>query len=206
MTMVEIPDVVLSARQKMNGVIESVSQQISRISQDIWKTVFFGMLFAYTAVLVFASLGYTAAARLFPLIIGLPLLGMLLMNILLIHNPTKYTIRFGGLFDDISDEAMSEQMSNGDAGGSDVATRIHREITMGLWILSVLVLIWLFGFLNAFLVFIFLFVYFYEGSLIRAGTVTVLSLIFIYALFIELLALPLPEGALLSSLLIGGAV
>ena len=203
MVMAELSNIVLSIKQKINRITGVVSQQVSRIPQDTWKTIFFGVLFAYTAVLVFVSIGYTSAAGLFPLIIGLPLLGMLLVNMILIHNPTKYTSGSVGLFDNISDEALSEQVSDNDVEESDVATRVHREITMTLWILGVLALIWLFGFLNAFLVFIFLFIYLHEGSLIRAGTVTVLSLIFIYALFIELLALPLPEGVLLGSLFVG---
>lgn len=188
-------------KQYANDFIRGISQQVSQVSFNQWKTVFFGVLFAYTALLVFESLGYSADARLFPLIIGVSLLGMLLVNIVLIHYPTQFSSESGGLFDSISEEIKPDQ-TNEETEEPTAVVRIYREITMVLWIFGVFVLIWLIGFLNAFAVFIFSFIYVYEEDLIRAGGVSLLSLLFMYALFVELLSLPIWEGILLSGFVI----
>lgn len=196
LTMESIP-----LKQKVSNSMRFISQYVSQISSERWEVVFLGILLAYAAALVFQAMSYSPDARLFPMLIGVPLLGMILVKILITHYPIRSISGTGGLVDRVSKEIEPNQTNEDDSEETASIVHIQRELTMTSWIVGVFILIWLLGFLNASAIFMFSFIYIYENSLIRAGGVTLLALIFIYGLFVELLSLPLWEGIILSSVL-----
>lgn len=180
--------------------VDLISDYITRISSTYWKVAFFGLLLLYTIGLLVQARSYSADARLFPFLVGGPLALMIALYIGLVLSPW-YSGRTSGVFDSITDEALSDAEANIDRSGPDESTlRVQRELKMTFWTVGVLFLTYLIGFLNTLAIFLFVFIYIYEQTLIRAVLVTVLSLAFVQVFFVDILSLPLWEGAVFSSL------
>jgi hypothetical protein len=188
--------------ESISKPIDMTTDYVTRVPSTFWRIVFFGLLFLYTIGLLVQAWSYSGDARLFPFLIGVPLSIMIVLYIGLVLSP-RYSSAGGGVFDDITDEALSEADKGLDESGSaELTLRIQRELKMTLWIIGVLVMIYLIGFLNALGIFLFTFLYIYEKSFVRASTITVLSLAFIQVFFVNILTLPLWEGMVFSSFLI----
>lgn len=180
--------------------------KIAKITSDIpskyFKASFFGLILLYTTALLVQAWSYSSDARLFPLLIGIPLIFMIIFNFGLMRS-SRYSSEAGGIFDDITDEALSEnEEESGRNIKEGVKFRLERELKMMLWIIGATVLAYFIGFLNAFAGFLFAFIYVYERGFIRAAIITILTLVFIRVFFIEILALPLWEGTLFSTMIV----
>lgn len=173
----------------MRPVIARGFERLAAVEGRFLAMVFFGVLLVYTLALVSQAVGYSAAARLFPLIVGVPLVAMLVANILLLAVQDRYDLRLVGFFDSVGEiDAASARTE------VDEATRYQRETSMVLWIGALVVLTWLVGTLVAVGVFVFAFVYVYERKLVRALLVSGLTFGFIYLLFVQVLGAVLFRG------------
>lgn len=175
----------------MREVIDGGFERLAAIEGRYLAITFFGVLLVYTLALVTQAVGYSEAARLFPLIVGIPLVVMLIANILLLALEERIDLRLVGFFD-----AMSEIDAVSAEAEVDQAERYRREFSMVLWIGALISLSWLFGNLVAVAVFVFAFVYAYERAPLRALFVTVLTFGFIYLLFVQVLGAILWRGVI----------
>lgn len=173
----------------MNRFGDRVFEFITETERRYWAALFFFGLFAYTLLLVREARTYGSAPRLFPLIVGVPLLGMLLFKLLQLLGGERFSINVRGVFEDMGN--MDVVKTDKDL---DPITQYRNEFMMIVWTVAVTVLIYAFGLLTALGIFVFAFVYVYERSLLRAVVVTVVTYGFVYFLFIELLDAALWRG------------
>ena len=186
--------VMENTRQDRSSVMEMKSlvlRQTERLDSNHFEALFMGLLLTYTLLLIYTALGYGSQARLFPLLVGGPLLGLILLRLdLLLTNHIQRGS--SGVFQDMTDGLRDEESSSVDA-----MTQYRRESEIILWLVTALVLIWAIGFQIALVVFVFLFVYSHERDLIRALGSTVIAYGIVYLLFVQLLSVNLYEPALL---------
>lgn len=168
---------------------------LTEIDTRYLKATFFAVIFSYTLLLVLEALGYSSDARLFPLVVGGPLLGLTALKLLQLLFEDRFRMDVTDLIDIGDMDAVADEENR------DPALTYQRQFTMILWTAGVVALIWLFGHLIALAVFVFAFIYVYERSLRRAIVATALTYAFVHLLFIELLGASLWGGILV----IGGA-
>lgn len=176
----------------MTSVDDRAFRKITDIDSRYWASLFFGLLFVYVGLLVSQALGYASAPRLFPLIIGVPLLLLIVVQVVLLVFQEQLGIKSDDLFESI--QQLEDTTEETDEEAAVEQTRQESKMI----VLSVLsfVLIWLVGHMVALLVFVFGFIYLYERNLTRALLATALTFGFIYLLFVVILGASLYEGAL----------
>lgn len=164
-------------------------ERLADVDERYFATVFFVGLLAYTLALLWEALGYSADARLFPIIVGAPLSALLVAKILLLLFQDRLDLRVVGLFEDVGEMNVS---STGEA--VDRAVRYRRELSMIAWIGGLALLIYFFGNLVAVPVFILAFILAYEHAPLRATIVAIVTFVFIYLLFVQVLDATLWRG------------
>lgn len=176
----------------MNSVADRAFQRITDVNSRYWASLFFGLLFVYVALLISEALGYSSAPRLFPMVIGVPLLLLIVVQVVLLLFQEQLGIESVDLFESI------QQLEETTEGSDDEAAveRARREFEMIVLSILSFVLIWLVGHMVALVVFVFGFIYLYERNLTRALLATALTFGFIYLLFVVILGASLYEGAL----------
>ncbi|WP_158599381.1 tripartite tricarboxylate transporter TctB family protein [Halobellus sp. Atlit-38R] len=173
------------------GVKSLVLRQARRLDSNHFEALFIGLLFTYTLLLIYTALGYGSQPRLFPLLVGGPLLGLIILRLdLLLTNHIQ--LGSSGVFQDMTDGLMDDEPNP-----IDPMTKYRREAEIILWLVTALVLVWAIGFQIALVVFVFLFVYSHERDLIRALGSTLIAYGIVYLLFVQLLSVNLYEPALL---------
>lgn len=163
------------------------------------KTLFTSAMFAFVALIFSLTLGLGRVARLVPMVVVIPTLGLLLFQLLIDMFPRvaekfsrfekKDVFRVEPLREKSHNEAGAEQGEEG--------SRRSQEMIAFLWLSSMLALIYLFGFLIALPVYIFLYLRKRsdEGWLMSAAIAAgMFSLI--YGVFILTLGIRLYEGNL----------
>lgn len=174
----------------MTSVDERAFRKIADVDSRYWASLFFGLIFAYVGILVVRALGYASAPRLFPLIVGVPLLLLIVGQIALLVFGDRLGIESVDLF-----ESAYELDTSGDQTEQEAAVEQNRrELEMIVWSLLSFVLIWAIGHIAALVVFVFGFIYAYERSLKRAAIATVITFTFIYLLFVTILDASLWPG------------
>lgn len=160
------------------------------VDDRLWPGIFFGGVGLYTLAVVFKSLGYSPDARLFPLVIGVPFLGLVVLQLALLLFEDRLDLESATIFDleDRFDVVSTEDV--------EPAIRYRREFGMFVWLAGVTVLLWAVGFLPTLAAFLFSFVWYYERDLVRAAIVTAITYGFVYGFFIRLLGAPIYRGAL----------
>lgn len=178
----------------------SVNQQMDRLSKvdDLyWELLFYGIVFVYTAVLVGIAFDYRPDARLFPVVVGTLLLGLVLLKVAVLglSRWRDYSVgqTFGGIGGDFqnSDEADPSQER------LDPPERYKRQIQMIGWLVLLIGSIWAVGFQITMVPFVFSFVYFYERNLGKAVVAAVVTLFMVYVIFIQILSASLWPGVFL---------
>lgn len=150
---------------------------------------FYFLIFLYVLSTVVAAINYSPSARLFPLLIGIPLLILLttkLVLILFVSPRTDSTGPFSHVYNTLLESDSHQPNEN----------QQKDEAHTLIWITIAFLLIWLIGFYFAGFIFITAFIYYNERSLLRAlltSTITVLGLI---GLFEEILSAPTYQGFL----------
>lgn len=173
----------------VDGLSDRIFVFIENTDGRYWAVAFFLGLIAYTGLLVIEALTYSDAAQLFPLIIGVPLLGLIVLDIVLV----LYGDRIGIESDDLFEEAI---FLDDEGEAHNLADQYRREFEMVLWTAVSVALIWLVGHIIALGVFVFVFIYTYERDLKRAVLATAITFGFVYLLFIVLLEANLASGIL----------
>lgn len=173
----------------MRKAIAGVFARLAAVEGRFLAMAFFGVLLVYTLALVIQAVGYSEAARLFPLIVGVPLVVMLVVNIILLAVGDRVDLRLVGFFDAVSEiDAVSAETE------VDEGERYRREFSMIGWVAALIGLTWLIGNLPAVAVFVAAFVYVYERDLPRALIVSGITFGFIYLLFVVVLDANLYRG------------
>lgn len=175
----------------MSRLVDRGFQRLADLESRYLAVAFFATLLLYTLALVSQALGYSEAARLFPLIVGVPLVGMLVAYILLLLLQDRVDVRTVGFFDDVGDFEAGPRGFEGEQ-----SDRYRREFGMVLWIGALVVLTWLVGNLVAVAVFVFAFVHVHERAPLRALLVAGLTFGFIYLLFVRVLGATLWRGVI----------
>ncbi|WP_144904730.1 tripartite tricarboxylate transporter TctB family protein [Halobellus captivus] len=171
------------------GSIDPIFERLSSVDSRLWSGIFFGILGLYTLAVVLEARTYSSDARLFPLIVGVPFLGLVVLKLVLMAASGRLSL---GSFEVID---LADGMGETAAVDVTPAVRYRREFAMILWIVVLSALLWAFGFLFALLVFLFSFVLLYERKPIRAALVGVGTFSFVYVFFIRLLGANIYEGA-----------
>lgn len=137
---------------------------------------------------------------LFPLVLGVPITGMLLLKLFVILKP-DYVRRVlpesektDG--DDGDLQRRIEEASSPTDAGRSKRERHEIELVMIGWVLALPILMFVFGIGFAFTVYVFAFTWYFVRSVRTAALVTVVVLGFIYVLFIEILGMVLWKGIL----------
>lgn len=173
----------------MRDVIDRGFERLAAVDGRYPAMAFFGVLLVYTLALIVQAVGYSDAARLFPLIVGVPLVVMLVVNLLLLAFGDRVDLRLVGFFDAVGElDAVSADTD------VDDAARYRREFAMFGWVGALIALTWLVGNLVAVAVFVATFVYVHERDLGRALLVSGLTFGFIYLLFVVVLDASLYRG------------
>lgn len=174
----------------MSRLVDRGFDRLANVEGRYLAILFFSVLLLYTLALVNQALGYSEAARLFPLIVGFPLLAMLVVYILLLALQNRIDVRTVGFFDDVGN--IGEEVSG--TVEMDRSDRYRREFSMVLWVGSLILLTWLIGNLVAVAVFVFTFIYVNERAFVRALLVAAVTFGFIYLLFVQILGATLWRG------------
>lgn len=169
--------------------VDQVFDRLASFDGRLWAGLFFGVLGLYTLALIYEATGYSSDARLFPLIVGVPFLGLVVVKLALLLLQDRLQISSKELFD------FDEEFSQATGGDVSPGLRYHREFVMILWLVGLSALLWAFGFLPALLVFIFTFVELYERKPVRAAAIAVGTYAFVYLFFIRLLGATIYGGA-----------
>lgn len=173
----------------MRDVVERGFERLAAVEDRYLAVAFSLLLLTYTVALIVEALEYNANARLFPLIVGVPLALLIVANIGMLFLADRFDLRLVGLFDDVGDFELPTA-----AEPIDQVRRYRREVAMVLWILFLLGLIWLFGNYVAIAVFLFTFIVVHEHALGRAALTTLVTLVFVYLLFDFILGARLWRG------------
>lgn len=173
----------------MRQLVSRGFDHLADIDGRYLAAVFFSVLLTYTLALVYESFGYAWDARLFPLIVGIPLSIMILGKILLLLLNDRLDLQVVGFFEDVGDMNPSQKKK-----AQSRASRYRREFSMVLWIVGLVLLIYLIGNLAAVPLFIFAFILTYERNFRRAVLAAIVTSVFIYLLFIQVLDSTLWRG------------
>lgn len=163
---------------------------------DSSQVIFILALLGISIVFFFMALGYSYNGKLFPLIIIVILALMLILKIIGFFNP-KIAAYFDVHGIDLPDQKPSPAQSKTaeeEISDDDIA-KWPRELAMGFWLVSLISLIYLVGFLLTVPLFLVLFLRFQgRHSWLVSGVTSLAVLAFIYVLFGILLSTPFPEG------------
>lgn len=172
----------------MASVSERPFEALAEVDGRYRSAAFFLGVGAYVLLQVVTALGYRPTVRLFPLVIGVPLLGLIAAKLVLLLFGDRLGIRMADLFEDVAQMEFDEIEEIPDA------VRYRREFEVVLWTTGLIVLVWLVGIMPAIAVFVFSFIFAYERSLPRALFAMLLTYGFVYVLFIQILDAVLYEG------------
>lgn len=163
-----------------------------------WEILFFLLLLGYSSLLVYEAWGYGSDARLFPLLVGVPLLGMLLVKIGLLLFGDRIDLSDSDTFGSVTSEieGTDDSEDTGEDTELDTLVRYRREYEMVGWTFALIGLIWLVGFRLSILVFVPAFIYRYERALKRALGVTVFTWVATDLIFVRLLSVTFWEGVI----------
>jgi hypothetical protein len=177
--------------QYLETIYSKPYQFLEKIPERRFEAVFLLSLLSYSLVMVFELERYSSDARLFPLLVGIPLVLMLIVQILLLVLPDKFTPSSGGVFSDMTssfNEDTDEQAS------ITRGVKIQRETTMVFWIISAILMIWLFGMVVSIPIFVFAFKFVYSKNLLSSTIVAGVVYALIDIIFIRLLNFIFWEG------------
>lgn len=163
-----------------------------------WEMLFYLLLLGYSLLLVYKAWGYDSDAQLFPLIVGVSLVGMLMVKIATLLFADRINISRNEMFGSITaglDQPEDTKESEG-TQTLDILVRYRREYEMVGWTFALVAFIWLLGFRLSMFVFIPAFIYRYERDLKRAVGVTLFTWIATDLIFVRLLSVTFSKGVI----------
>ncbi len=144
------------------------------------------LVLIFFCVFLYEAKDWRMQARLYPLAIGIPMLICAIIQVILDLKGVKAKQSSDGA-------PMDFQFQQTDVSPEDVR---KRTITMFSWMLGFFAMIWLVGYVIAIPLMVFGYLKFQSNE--RWGLsimLTVIAFVFFYALFVRLLNLPFPDGA-----------
>lgn len=168
---------------------DQVFARVVDIDRRLWPGIFFGVVGLYVLAVVYEATGYSEDARLFPIVIGLPLLGMILLKLGLLAFEDRLGLESVALFD------LDDEFKGIIRREVDPAVRYRREFAMLLWLVALSFLVWAVGFLLSLLLFVLSFILVYERDPLRAVVTAVATYGIVYLFFVELLGAAVYRGA-----------
>lgn len=166
---------------------------LSHIETTFFLTVFYFLIFLYVLSTVVTAIKYSPSARLFPLLIGIPLLILLITKLILVLfvSPRTDSIGpFSHVYDTLLDPDTNQPAEN---------QQKDEALTL-LWIAIAFLLIWLTGFYLGGFIFITTFIYSTERSLSRALLTSSITTLGLFGLFEQILSAPTYQGYLVGLL------
>ena len=140
----------------------------------------------FFCVFLYEAKDWRMQARLYPLAIGIPMLICAIIQVILDLKGVKAKQSSDGA-------PMDFQFQQADVSPEDVR---KRTITMFSWMFGFFAMIWLVGYVIAIPLMVFGYLKFQSSeSWGLSITLTVIAFVFFYALFVRLLNLPFPDGA-----------
>jgi hypothetical protein len=177
----------------MSSVAQQTTSILERVRPIYYKQAFFLAVFGYILLMMVDAQSYGPTVRLFPMLVGIPLLGLLLLQLIFPALPSEWGGRGGGIMSVVNDE----EIETGDPK-SDRSIRMRREFWMVGWTIGLLAIMYLFGFLAGMTVFVSAFIYYYERDLVLSVGVMAINLVVSYLLFVQILQLRLFPGVIWS--------
>lgn len=148
-------------------------------------------LTALVAVMVVEATTFTRSPRLLPLIVGVPTLVLLAVQILRDVRRMRAGDRSGGTASEQEADRYSANDTSGD--GPATAVAVATPVVGTLWVLLLVFIVWLFGFLLAIPLFIVLFMRYFGREtwrlsvLFAIGTFVVTYLFFVVVIEVQLI-------------------
>ena len=140
----------------------------------------------FFCVFVYEAKEWRMQARLYPFAIGIPMLIFAIVQVILDLKGVKAKQSSDGA-------PMDFQFQQNDVP-ADVVRK--RTITMFAWMFGFFMAIWLLGYVVAIPLMVFSYLKFQSNESWRLSvTLTVIAFVFFYSLFVKLLTLPFPDGA-----------
>jgi len=175
----------MEIKRKVAGILE-------RISPIYYQQLFFIFVFGYVFLMMWDTRTYGSTVRLFPLLIGIPLLGALVLQIVFPLLPDW----LAGNFDGLMGAAVGDEEIDLKQDSFERSTRMQRELGVVIWVVALLAIMYLFGFFSGMTVFVAVFIYYYERSLVKAIGIMMINFVLSYILFVQILQLRLFPGAI----------
>jgi hypothetical protein len=173
----------------MGSGVNRLSSALERVPPLYYEQVFFVFVLGYVSLMMWDARTYRPAVALFPVLVGVVVIAFLILQLLSPVLPDRLTEYTGGLI-----ETDEEELDLGTE--TDRGDRMTREAAAVVWVVALLAIVYLFGFLAAPTFFVFAFVYYNERSLRLASFATVLTTVLTYGLFVLILDVRLFEGVI----------
>lgn len=152
------------------------------------QAIFSFIILVFFCVFVYEAKDWRMQARLYPYVIGIPMLIFALVQFVLDLKGVKAKESSDGAPMDFQFSAQKDM---------DPALVKKRTIVMFSWMFGFFGLIWLIGYIIAIPLMVFTYLKFQSGeSWVLSTILTVFAFGFFYSLFVRLLNLPFPDGAL----------
>ena len=165
---------------------------------NIYETVLIVFLLIGSMAAFIPALGYSTRGKLFPLIVIVLLIVMLALKLLTIFSP-KMAARVDIQGIEFTDQ-KSKDTSDEDAIAEKWAAKWPKEMMMIFWLIFLLALVYLIGFLPMVPIFLFLFLKFQGKHSWSVSIITSLAVLaFVYGLFGIVLSVQFPESILFSN-------
>lgn len=151
------------------------------------ETVFSLVVLIFFCVFVYEAKDWRMQARLYPFVIGIPMLIFAIVQVVLDLRGVKAKESSDGT-------PMDFQFQQTNVAPEEVR---KRTITMFAWMFGFFIAIWLIGYVIAIPLMVFTYLKFQSNeSWVLSTTLTAFAFVFFYSLFVKLLNLPFPDGAL----------
>lgn len=173
-----------------NGRLDRLFAVLAGIDAEHYRRGFFLLGLGYVLAVLYRAMDYSSAARLFPLLVGVPLVTLLVGTLLASLSGRTVDVEgpLVGVFEEIETYERGSDLDN--------ATRYRREAVALVWLAVLFVSIWLLGYLLAAVAYVPAFVYVYERNTRRAILAGIGTAMFLYILFVELLSAGIYDGVL----------
>lgn len=154
---------------------------------------------AYVTTLLVLCFGYSAESRLFPVLVIVPTMILIILRFVSIGNPrlSKVLEPDSGMIDTEEIRRLKAMNENSMAEKSEMTAKASTEVKVILWVVSLVLLTFLFGILPAIALFVFLFVKFYgKKSMVISLVFTATTWICVYVIFVVVLQTRLYQSML----------
>jgi hypothetical protein len=158
------------------------------------KLLFYGGLLVYVVSHILLARDWSWENKLFPFLVGIPMVVLILVNMVLIKKP-EIRERFTA-----TDKPMSKMTEALSSDVDDTETVVERasrhksEIGITLWTISLPIAVYLLGFAYSLPTYVFVFILYYLRDLKKAIIGTVAFTAFSYVVFLVLLNLRMYHG------------